>query len=467
VNRDRIPRDKRGSVLAMVVVYSLVVAVALGLLLETTFGERRASMRHYMRTAAHHLAEGAIEQAAAAVVNGESETWPLVPSTQRRYTVVSSIPDFDGSGGRYGASYVVLQETDPADATVCSIRAVARVRDPLDSLEVEVALEARFNTQSGGGQGPGYALISREWTKFNFSSGAAPFVGSYDSSAQGGIPERGVNTGYDALVGVGGDWDGALEMNNVVVHGTVRTGGGIPTYSQKSGYSAVLRGPKSDVDFDTSRLAKDFSHDFSTPTLPEIDADWTRIEPAEDSDPFADSDSIVLGENFQKTYVRLGNLDTTENATITIAGEVVLHLERNLNLHGSLELMPGASLAIYANENINITARGGDWAPSQLEVNMLGGADVVVNGDFDVFSGRINAPDSYVRLHGTLDIGTLPDQVRGQVIGGTIEITNGVQIFYDTRIGAADSAGTGLRLLEWSRAMPSTVKQLLPTDLVW
>jgi hypothetical protein len=70
-------------------------------------------------------------------------------------------------------------------------------------------------------------------------------------------------------------------------------------------------------------------------------------------------------------------------------------------------------------------------------------------------------------LHGTLDIGTLPDQVRGQVIGGTIEITNGVQIFYDTRIGAADSAGTGLRLLEWSRAMPSTVKQLLPTDLVW
>ncbi|WED64659.1 hypothetical protein PXH66_20135 [Synoicihabitans lomoniglobus] len=468
-------RSERGSALLVALIIAAVLLTATARLYNTAYTEQRSAYRSYMRSAAFYLAEAGMEDAAQRIENGEFNVDPDAENAEELLTNYHREEDIFLGGGRTGEKHVIIRRD--VGTNFYTVQALGRVRHP-DGLTTEQAVQAGFeligglgeeSTSSGGG--PGYSISAGNNVRFGFNGGNNRVrVASYDSNLNFGVPDWDTNSGFDAAVGVASSQDNRMDLGNALIKGTLRTGGGNPritTNSHDERGNTQLYGPDTEdgVTFDTNRVAKDFAEDMPVPTLPELDGTWNQIEVDQNDNSYRNQRVVALGAVGEKTYIHLPYaFDTKNNSTITVAGDVILNLDRNMNLNGRLELLPGATLTIFVVENASVSLEGGDWPPADFRINATGGRDVQFN-NFDVFTGIVNAPNSTVRVSGSGGLGRT--QFRGAITANQLETTNSIDFFYDVQTdggsssSVADPEGAGevleLRMEGW--------KQILPSDM--
>ncbi len=462
-----LPYSRRGSVIILAMIFSAVTILAITYMTKSLIVEHRTTVRYGLGYTAFHLAESGVELAMHAITNGDlgDSSWPLSGELMWEYT-----DDIDV--GKYASEMTVLVVGQGGGQyQITSLASIDGGGEPVRRAVRTVVRQALSDEQEEQGTGSGafsYGMVARDAIKLNHNNPGMK-VSSYDSKVDNGVPIYGENTGRFVTIATPAAYDSAISINNSTVNGSIRTGGGSVSYS--SGYNnpneesqnAIVVGPDSTnvSGVDSNYISGDFDGEVPDPDLPAKDG-YTVI--TKDQNYWQNNSEIILGSWNVPTWVDTERISTNESATMKIVGNVVIDAMRNLNLAGSIEIEPGATLTIMAGENIHVNASRIDQQfPAQFQLIAKNSQDVVLNG-FDVFSGVVNAPNSNVRLAG--DGGTPKSQFRGAVVARYIEVTNGVEFFYDVNLGdgggsdKSDDSGTDveigeLELVSWAEVSPS------------
>ncbi|PTY06328.1 hypothetical protein DB347_12925 [Opitutaceae bacterium EW11] len=469
-------RARRGSALITAIVFGTVILLTLAALLTTVNNEYRSSVRGQMKTEAFHLAEAGVDSLARAI--DRDKLGELTDNTQKQ----TGIPL-----GNVTGSFVAVVTPDNPTAGRYTVRSLGRVRHS-NGLEVEQAVEVIFSKSPGSGASPGFALAAKNSISFNESGNSDPTthirVASYDSS--NGLPDWAFNRGFDAGVGVGSANNNAIQLNNAIIDGVIKTGGGsvansVPDTSN-SWRSPTLNGPNTDtgVQFDTKLVGTDFDYAFPDPVTPPLparptggDQNMTATGSTSAGDPIyyvgqndnarRNLSNTTIGRAGTTTYYYYKNTTATANGGLKVLGNVIIIIDQQLNIQGSVDIPAGSTLQIYSNDKVHLDMVAGSWAPSSLVINIAKAGEVVTHvGNGKSFSGIINAPNSTVRIHGEGSNGVF----RGSAIGADIDLTNGVDVFYDIRTGGGQSTTKTLTLSDWKQILPSVVKAQLPAGFV-
>ncbi|WOO41772.1 DUF7305 domain-containing protein [Rubellicoccus peritrichatus] len=424
----------------------------------------KSTVRYAAGELAFHLAESGVELAMFAIGNellGGSD-WQS-----------SGMFDWDYSNknielGIRDAELAINVRDEGADAYTITALATVYVGGNTVRKAIETrVVENRTTEQVEEGVGSGlfaYGLVAKDSIKLNHSN-PGMLVASYDSKVDFGVPVWGTNTGYDVVVATPSSGNGAISINNATVHGMIRTGGGNVSFSNThqhdmSQNATVIGADSANTHgIDNNRISTDFDGEFTEADIPTSEG-YNEI--SKDQNYWQNTRDISLGAAYSSTWVNADSINTQNSTTIEIRGDVIIDVNRNVNLGGKLDIKEGASLTLMAKENIQITIGEMDHMfPEQFQVIAKNGRDVVLN-NFQVFTGVINAPDSNVRLAGT---GGARSDFRGAVVAKRIEITNGVEFFYDINLGAVSTEGEedasgndgvgGLDVTQWAEISPS------------
>ena len=428
-----------------------VLLTATAALLSTAYNEQRSATQSYLRNTAFYLAEAGLEKAAATIATTEIDSQVVLQET-----------DLALSNGAVGSFQVVIERS--GGSSLYAAHAIGEVVHGSASSSVQ-AIYSEFDFGGLASSTPGFALAAVSSIKLNHSGGNQIKIASYDSTANYGVPDWISNAGYDAAIGVSSAGNNKIQLNNAYIQGTVRTGGGTVSSAPFDAYNATnnayVLGPDTPAGtlFDSSRVTTDFDETLAKPTVPELDGDWAQVVVHQNDNRYRNQRTLHLGAPGQKTYYNIPYaLDTQSGGGLQVSGDVIVELGQNMNLRGTINLLSGATLKIYLKQNAAISADCGDWSPADLEVNLTGGADVVLQ-NFSTFTGKINAPNSTVRVQGRG--GSPSSQLRGSVIGNKIEVTNGVNIFYDVQGGGSGTSAADLETNGWQQILPRVAQAKL------
>ncbi|WP_309385264.1 DUF7305 domain-containing protein [Cerasicoccus frondis] len=458
---------RSGSVILLAMIFSAVSIIAIVYLSQSLVSQHRTTVRYGLGYTAFHLAESGIELGMHAIANQDlgGSYWPKKADVTWEYVDNAPVGQYGSSTtvrivGQGSGKYLItsLAEIDLGDTPVQ--RAVETV--------VQQALSQEQEEENTGSGVFAYGMVARDSIKLNHNNPGMK-VSSYDSNVNNGVPIWGTNTGRYVTVATPATGNNAIAINNAVVHGSIRTGGGNISYSSgfnnpnQQDQNAVIIGPDSTQTsgVDSNYVSKDFDGEVTDPDLPTSDG---YVKVSYDQNYWQNNSNISLGNSLVPTWVDTERINTNQNAKLTINGTVVIDAVRNLNLGGEIDIKPGASLIIMAGENIHVNADYIDQQyPAQFQIIAKNSQDVVLN-NFKVFTGVINAPNSNVRLAG---VGSTPKgQFRGAVVAKYIEVTNGVEFYYDVNLGDGGSQDPGnydegdddigeLELVSWAEISPS------------
>ncbi|WP_269537896.1 DUF7305 domain-containing protein [Cerasicoccus fimbriatus] len=459
--------SRRGSVILLAMIFSAVAILSITFLSRSLISQHQTTVRYGLGYSAFHLAESGIELGMHAIANEGlgSGSWPKTADLTWEYQDTSPV-------GQYGSTTKVrIVEQGGGEYLITSLASIDLGKNPVERAVETRVKQAVTQEQADENTGSGvfaYGMVARDSIKLNHNNPGMK-ISSYDSNVNNGVPIWGVNTGRYVTVATPSANYGAIQVNNAVVHGSIRTGGGNITYSSgfnnpnQQAQNATIIGPDSSQTsgVDSNYISKDFDGEIPNPELP---TDGGYLKLSFDQNYWQNTKDITLGNSLTPTWVNTERISTNQNATLTIVGDVVIDAQRNLNLGGSIDIKPGASLTIMAGENMHVNANYIDQQfPSQFQLIAKNSQDVVLN-NFDVFTGVVNAPNSNVRLAGVG--GTPKAQFRGAVVAKYIEVTNGVEFYYDVNLGdgATDDSGDysdgqeevgELELISWAEISPS------------
>jgi hypothetical protein len=460
----KMTRNQRGSAIIIALIFAAAALLVLVSQTRTLMQQYETTMDYGLGQCAFHLSESGLEWGMHAITGNDLGTggWSSQGSNTWTRTFTEDVYK------DYTATTEVTVKRDSDLYTLTALTTIDVSGTPVASA-VEVKLRAaRTVAEEAADTGTGifgYGMVARDSIKLNHNNPGMR-VASYNSENDYGIPYFGQNTGYDVVIATPSKNYGAININNAYIHGAVRSGGGTISYSNSHPHdprqNATVIGPDSGMSYgvDPNRISQDFDAEIPDPVLP---TSTGRSIESRDQNYWQNNSSINLGSWNKGTWVNTERINTNKNTKITIVGDVVIDAQRNLNLGANVDIEPGATLIIMAGENIHINADTIDQQyPAQLQIIAKGSQDVVIN-DFDVFTGIINAPKSNVRLAGVG--GTPKSQFRGAIVAKYIEVTNGAEFYYDTRLGgddddSDDSADDGsgvaeLTLLSWREVPPS------------
>lgn len=462
-----------GSVILLAMIFSAVAILSITFLSQSLISHHRTTVRYGLGYTAFHLAESGLELGMYAIANEQlgGGEWPTDGLKAWKFT------DSAQQIGQYAATTNVrIVETGAGEYQVTSLASIHLGNKPVErAVEINVK-QALSEVQEETGTGSGifaYGMIAKDSIKLNHNNPGMK-ISSYDSNVNWGVPVFGVNTGRLVTVATPASGNNAIQINNSMVHGSIRTGGGNISYSSgfnnpnQQGQNATVIGPDSAnaLGVDQNYVSKDFDGEIPNPDLPVKDNSYSVV--SYDQNYWQNNRNISIGSWNTPTWVDTERISTNQNAEMKIYGNVVIDAQRNLNLGGSIKIEPGASLTIMAGENIHINANYIDQQyPAQFQVIAKNSQDVVLN-NFTVLSGVINAPNSNVRLAGVG--GTPKSQFRGAVVGRYIEVTNGAEFYYDINLrdGATTENEPGnetagevgeLELVSWAEIAPSKAFQ--------
>jgi hypothetical protein len=214
------------------------------------------------------------------------------------------------------------------------------------------------------------------------------------------------------------------------------------------------------VSTQTGALSTGFTASFEEVTAPSLTATDARIDyklPYTDKKLVSNKwsswyqnvyvDEETIGADGATTILVLDELEVSAGATLTIKGDVTIHLpnENQTTLQviqgGALEMADDATLTIYIAGDMDVTGAGifSEVAPKQLQIwgTATGTQEInfLNNGQF---SGIIYAPNAEIMVTGNSDI-------YGSVIAKNIELTGSGSFRYDQSLanytGGTSSAG--------------------------
>jgi len=456
---------KRGGIILMVLIFTVIIAVMLASVFSLVTSEHRGAIRSLGRESAFHIAESGIEITMCALRNGVlvGEEWSANESGSVYYYVKDGIY----LGNQTGALQVALEDLGGSDFMVTCLGEVRSGRLTVQrAVQTEVYVEKAGEAAQQGDPTYHYGIVSRYSMKLNHSN-PGMFAASYDSYNNCGIPVREINTGYDITLATPNAADDAINLNNSYIQGSVRSGGGRIAYDDNPNAGvdqmATVVGEESGLSngVDPNMLTNDFDGTIKSVSLPDT-SDYTQVE--YDQNFWQNKDCISIGEPGVKTYISTENLNFN-GSLLTVNGDVVLHVNRTINLQGDIGVMNGSHLTLAAGENIQLNGNTTHQHPSQLELLSLAGKDVVVHSE--LWTGTINAPDSNVRLHGNAQP-VRNSEFRGAVVAGNFEATNGFTFYYDIslKFGSGDespsdvSSGGVVTIKSWSEIPPESCQDL-------
>ncbi len=183
-----------------------------------------------------------------------------------------------------------------------------------------------------------------------------------------------------------------------------------------------------------------------------------------------------LGGPASKTRVHFkDDMVLPPGQVMQVEGDVVVVVDKGVELRGELRLLGDATLTIYVQNLAVLALQCGDWAPSQFVLHTMGSDAVQMEG-FSVFSGLIHAPDSVVTVRGSP--GLPRTEVRGSIAAKAVRTVNEVDFYYDVRSGDAlcdarsviggQAGRTGaakdfhVQLRDWKQIVAAEVAALLP-----
>ena len=456
--------NRQGSVIAIALILGTVSLIGITYLLNSLLQAHETTIRYGVSQSAFRLAEGGVELAMSAIVGNDLSTsaWQKTNSDTWTYATES------GTLGQYNTNNTIQVKDLGSD--IYSITSMSTVyiggEEVTRALKILVEQErSSVQVQENTGSGVfGYGMVAKNAIKLNHNNPGMK-VASYNSDVNFGVPIFGENTSRLVTIATPASYNGAVSINNSMIHGSIRTGGGSINYDSgrhQSEQNATIIGEDSTISsgVDSNYISTDFDGEIPDPELPTSDG-YTMV--SYDQNYWQNNREITIGSELEPTWVDTERINTNQNAKMTIIGDVVIDAYRNLNLGGDIEIEPGATLTIMAGENIHINANYIDQQyPSQFQVIAKNSQDVVLN-NFKVFSGVINAPNSNVRLAG---VGGSPKaQFRGAIVAKYIESTNGVEFYYDVKLGEGDSGDSddssgsagdvgSLKVLSWAEIAP-------------
>ncbi len=469
--------DRRGSAIILALIFAAAAMIVIVSQTLSITQQYETTLRYGLGQSAFHLSESGLELAMHAITEEEMGTDGWAPEAPNLWKKKFSQPVFKGYDA---ATEVYVYKGDDDIYTITALTGIDVSGEQVESaVEIKVKQnrsdsEEEDNTGSGVF---GYGLVAKDSIKLNHNNPGMR-IASYNSDVNYGVPIFGENTGYAATVATPSANNGAININNAFIHGAVRSGGGSIGFNSgynnpnQQGQNATVIGEDSGMSWgvDQNRMSSDFDGEVTDPTLPVSDGYTVQNIPNQNYW----KDTLSIGSWNQPTWIETERIDTRQQDKITISGDVVMNVKRNLNLAGDIEIQPGATLTIIAGENIHVTANEIDQQhPAQFQIiakaNQWGGAPDVVLNNFDVFSGIINAPNSNVRLAGVG--GTPKSQFRGAIVAKYIEVTNGAEFYYDVNLGNpgdedddddGDEEGIGdLTLLHWAEIPPKQARESL------
>lgn len=462
---------RRGSVITLAMIFSAVTILAITYLSQSILTQHKTTMRYGLGQSAFHLAESGIERAIYAITEEQlgGSQWPSNGLQSWLYT------ESDEPVGKHAATTKVQVVNNGGGQYTITAKSSIKLGDELVERAVQIVAkqsvtEEQITEQTGSGIFA-YGLVARDGIKLNHNNPGMR-IASYDSNVNFGVPNFGVNTGYETVVGTPSANNYAININNAYIHGAVRSGGGSIGYNSgfnnpsQQGQNATVKGPDSTNSYgvDQNRMSTDFDVEIPDPVLPEkVGYNQVNIS---DQNYWQNNREVYLGSWNVPTWVDTPTMSNNQNSKIHVIGDVVIDVQRNFNVGGDIIIEPGAKLTIMAGENMHLNANYVQQQhPDQFHLIAKNSQDVVINS-FKVISAVIDAPKSNVRLAG---VGGSPkSQFRGAIVAKFIEVTNGAEFYYDINLGdggsdsgevVVDAGGVvgALELISWAQIPASKV----------
>jgi hypothetical protein len=440
------PRDQRGSVLIVAMIFSAIIAVSLASYIQVGHSNLTVANRAFLGNAALNLAESGLEHAMWSInqqAAGQAGAWAAWKTDGA--DAVRTFTGFALDKNATGVVRVRVKNRLLGSAPVIVSRAIIT---PSNGPTVERWVEVRLARRSLFANG----MVAKKKITFN---GAVSEVNSYDSrlgdfGADLGGGKKNINDKGSA--GSMSVTTGDFSLGNGKVYGYVAIG--------TSDYSGLSLGPNGLVGtfgatagtVDYSRVTTDFAADFEAPTAPTPASSYAlgnigKIDLPRSGDTAQPDGRFYYTVNGISLSGGPGTLlRITNHPDIAKEAEVVLLMPNTVGTtvsisgNGGIEVQTGNHLSMYVAGDISIAGNGAvnSNAPANFQ---LWGTRTTADQTISVSgNGQLNAVIYAPNADLTMNGGGASGAVRGAAVARNITINGGSSFSYDEALADLDSS---------------------------
>ncbi len=431
--------SQEGSILLV----ALFVA-AIGGLIVTTYVKSailnlKNSDAQFYAISAQNLAVAGAETAVLAVNEKDWTLW-----TVNGNNAIRALSPMDLGNGIVGNVVVEVQDKDFTPTIISEAKIELPSGESIQE-QIEVVLRPRSLFAN--------AVTSRYWTYFYkpLKGTGVSSIDAYDS-AQGS---------YDPFLnridsaGVAGDAIYTHPYTNAEIYGYAAVGHNQPLSVGSNGKVYGLDTPAG-TSVDPDRMAMDFKESMSDKTDPGGGA-WFSMP---------DGATVDLGNGATTETHRVpGDLIIASGQTLRINGKVVLIVQDDFAVFGTLEITPSGELEVLIEDDFIMTTVGQivnqTQQPSKLRFFSIATEDwesaFWFMGAADLYA-LIYAPRSYVDFHGDGSGGTL----YGSVVGHRVVLRGNYKLHYDEQLKGFGLDDSTFTIAQWRELGPDEFVTLTP-----
>lgn len=421
----KLPGSRKGAVLMMVVIFTIIISVTVGTYLQISLNEMRMADRSFHANSCINLAEAGVEEGLFALNHDDWTDWDTDGNDRTR--LLSNINLGRNSTGTMQIRVVNWESPTPI------IRAQGTASFVHGSVSKQLEVQLRQRTPFANG------LTARQWVRF---VGGNAYVDSYRSDVGYDPSDHGDNGGVGS-VSVEPD---AVDIGNATIWGFVATGGAVPDVGPGGkilGFDTPIG-----VDVDPNRIATDFSSDFEDVEAP-YSIGWPIL-----------TSTIGLSTSTTPIDYKVSNLNLSGNSTLRIAGPVRIVVDGDVTIRGNARIIleEGASVEFYVNGDFDIAGNGivndsTNPRPKDMLVygtnTTVGGQDIKLGGNA-VLYGAVYAPNANIELVGG---GGGSGRLFGAAVGHTIFMNGTFQFHYDETL-PEDIGDDSYAMASWREVPP-------------
>lgn len=421
--RNLLPRRRRrGSVLAVALIFSVALGILTATYLQLAMSEFRRAEESLHFNGLINLAEAGAEEAAWALIHEDWTGW-LRPDTQFAWKRMRGIP---AGGGREG-SVLIMVDGYQEDKPILTIE--SQVTSPRQrTFTKQIRMELQYRSLFANG------LTARDLLRFVGGNAA---IDSYDS--RNGNYQPGVNRNDRGTAGSLLVENDSVDIGNGMVWGYVATGGGDPAV----GPTGWIRGEDTvgtpRIDWD--RVTKDFYADF--PPVEQPTGSGIGSLPGGNNKNLGNPGTV-------QTY-RLEELKVQSTETININGPVVLIIDGDSDIKGTLNVTSNGSLTVYAKGDFVVGGNGevnNTNVPSALVIYGTNstelGQEIKLHGN-GILSAAVYAPNALLSLRG----GGNQGEMFGAAVAFQVFVNGNYQFHYDEALDDFFGPRPTFRLRRW------------------
>ncbi len=461
------PASRRGSVLLVALIFSAVIALALGSYLRLSTTNLRISDRAFLGTVAMNLAEAGAEQAVWAFnqhLSGNPNAWSSANGwrSPSGNAITGRFSDFALPARLNGHVKVYVQDYNSTGVVRPRVLVLASVQ-PISGPPVEKFLELTLRRRSRFATG----IVGRHSVRFN---GNKTIIDSWNSVGANGAMVTYSNSTRrsNGSVGSASVEVGSLNIGNADVYGYVSTAGPDPRVGSQG--TVGVWGDSSGT-INQNRIARDFAANFDDVAAPATHNVLTTIDGAltlprtsgsGSSVTILDTPTVIDGQTYY-TY-SVPAIDLNSGAALSIAANrnVIIVATNSTGSavrvtgQSSITIGNGGSLAIYTAGDISIAGRGiANGSNNGTGTNNLNRPinlqiwgtrpfsptgtpqDFRVTGNGNL-SAVVYAPFADIKLAGSSSSGpgSARNDVYGSIVGYTITILGEESFHYDESLAS-------------------------------